>query len=88
MIPQAMLAKWLHDFISHIAAMLPEPNRPPPPPLPTYGGDFASTNALDDVRKWGVQFYAGYPAKVQAIQGVYDWMRTSPGPLLPIPQIP
>lgn len=85
MIPQAMLAKWLHDFIAQVAAMFPDPGRPPPPPLPTYGGDFASTNALEDVRRWGVTFYQNYPQKVQAIQGVHDWLRTSPGSLPPTP---
>lgn len=79
MIPQAMLARWLHDFIANLAAMIPEPQRPPPPPVPTYGGDFT----LNAVRDWGVQLYAGYPAKVQAIYACHAYLSNAPGPLPP-----
>jgi hypothetical protein len=70
-IQQAMLARWLEEFIQRTISLLRDPNRPAPPPLPEPPPQ-SGQNTLAGVRDFWLQRYSGYTLQCDAILKSHD----------------
>jgi hypothetical protein len=78
--PQPTVVWLFQQLLIKLSLWRPQPDRPPPPPLPTYDQNFVSLEQVRDAACW---WHSGNGAGITTIQAWYGHLKGAPPESLP-----